>query len=695
MAESKTQLRNRLLVTAGICLAWGGLVAQFHFTRTFGKAEAASRDNLIQYGRKAAPDPRLIYLGIDEASIALEIDPQVIAGSLPLGIMKAGFPYSRDLYAHAADRLFAAGAEVVAIDLLFSNPRDGDDALRAALDQHAGKLIIGAHFAEDVTRTFIPPSDSLIASGRPEADPHVGYVIFWPDLDEVVRRVRYKILGRDYFHQNIAPEVADRVYTSFSGRILERLGFAEKLPFGEQMFRFAEINKSFRRESLYTLFVPDDWRTKYADGAFFKGKIVVIGPHGDRFKDQLLTPFGSVNGAELHLDAVNAFLQNAFFVQPSLAGDLCMTALAVAVAFIFAIPSAQPLWRFLALFFVAAVYLGTAVAIANAGLLLPVLAPVVTLLTSGATSQAYQQVLDQIERARTRRTLERYVSRNVVRELLDEPASYLETLGGVRKPVAVLFSDLRGFTSMTEQGDSHQLVAQLNEYFTEMVKIVFENNGTLDKFIGDAVMAVWGNIKSEGPETDVCRCVNAALQMREAVARLNADWRSRGMTALGVGFGINYGEVIVGNIGSTEKMELTVIGDAVNLASRLEGVTKEYAIDMLLGEEAGRLADPAFHLINIDRVQVKGRSRPVEVFAAIARKDAPIAPATEAFIATHHEALRKYRDRDFAGAAERFARCLELDPASRVATLYIERCASLENDPPPPAWDGVFVMTRK
>ena len=175
-----------------------------------------------------------------------------------------------------------------------------------------------------------------------------------------------------------------------------------------------------------------------------------------------------------------------------------------------------------------------------------------------------------MEKRRTRRTLERYVSKNLVKEILENRDSYYHSMLGSRKPVTVLFSDLIGFTSLTERADPVVLVKQLNEYLSRMVTGVFENDGTLDKFIGDAIMAVWGNVSSRGAVEDAKAAVRTALAMRGELVTLNENWRSRGMTELGFGVGINHGDAVVGNIGSYEpheRLDPTVIGDAVNLAS--------------------------------------------------------------------------------------------------------------------------------
>ena len=154
--------------------------------------------------------------------------------------------------------------------------------------------------------------------------------------------------------------------------------------------------------------------------------------------------------------------------------------------------------------------------------------------------------------------------------------------------------DLRGFTTLAESGDAQALVAQLNEYFDHMVGIVFDNRGTLDKFIGDSVMAQWGGITTQGEKQDAINAVRSAMQMRKGLAELNARWLSQGRLELTFGIGINKGEAIVGNLGSSEKSEISAIGDAVNIASRLEGLTKEYQTDVLIGETVAEQVRDAF-----------------------------------------------------------------------------------------------------
>jgi adenylate cyclase len=353
----------------------------------------------------------------------------------------------------------------------------------------------------------------------------------------------------------------------------------------------------------------------------------------------------------------------------------------------------KPVLRLLALIIGAGLFFLVAVGLYDHGLIIPVFSPMFSLLGAGFLFSAIEQVLDRVEKQRFRSTLERYVSRDIVRELLDNRDSFLNVLGGARKEITLLFSDVRGFTTLTESADAQQLVLQLNEYFNAMVGIVFAEHGTLDKFIGDAVMAHWGGIVTEGKERDACHAVSTGLAMRSALTRLNVGWKQRGMTELQFGIGINHGEAIVGNLGCEAKMEVSAIGDCVNTASRLEGATKEYHLDLLIGASVAELVREKFVLRSVDLLQVKGKTRPIEVFTVLRARNG--ASADEEWLVTYEEGIRLFRGRDFAAAAAKFERAATMRPADWLNDEYVRRSRFYAAEPPDSEWDGVYVMTKK
>jgi adenylate cyclase len=332
----------------------------------------------------------------------------------------------------------------------------------------------------------------------------------------------------------------------------------------------------------------------------------------------------------------------------------------------------------------------------RAGLLLLTVPVLTAFLLSGLFSLGYEYAMERFEKQRTRRTLERYVSKNLVKEILDNPGGFYSSLKGVRIPATILFSDIVGFTSLTENADPEALVAQLNEYLSRMTAAVFENGGTLDKFIGDAVMAVWGNVRSQGKAQDSKCAARAALAMRRELKILNDKWFAQGIAPFAIGIGINQGDVLGGNIGSQEKADPTVIGDSVNLASRLESLTRTYATDILVGPTATEFLRDEFHVRSVARVQVKGKTEPVEIATLIgARDDQTLDPELLLRLRTYEEGFQKFRKRDFRAAKICFSQFLEFYPTDHLAQMYLERCLEYEETPPDEAWNAVEVFRKK
>jgi adenylate cyclase len=228
-----------------------------------------------------------------------------------------------------------------------------------------------------------------------------------------------------------------------------------------------------------------------------------------------------------------------------------------------------------------------------------------------------------------------------------------------------------------------------------MVDDIFSKRGSVDKFIGDAILAVWGHVKSEGPAQDVLLAIEAALLMNESLRRLNAEWQDRGLRAFEMGCGINFGEVIFGNIGSSRKMEPTVIGDAVNVTSRLEGLTKDYGRPILLGEAAADLAGDTFRFQYVDRVTLKGKTKPLRVYSIVSRRGAALDPKTEAYLEAYDRAQASYSAGDVKEALVLFENGLLHSPDDSLLRLYIERCTTFLERPSPTEWTGIHVAEHK
>jgi adenylate cyclase len=697
--------RYRLLVLASICVFWTGLIFLGYFfpmtpfLSAPWRGEQGFEDLLRREGRKTATRNDFVFLGLDQSTLQMPpLAPDEVANNRAFQLMtERPFPWSREIYALLLDRLFGAGARLVMFDMMFDQQKEGDEAFHAALDRYRDKVVLAANFdmASPVAQA-VTPNDALIPPPQLQDD-RVGFANFWADpIDGRVRAVAYRVTNRQL--AGLPPHPSQEVYQSLSARALTEIGHANDVPqgFDAHMLRFSAVN-AYEPRPLYEVFDPKFWRFNYADGAFFKDKIVIVGASAQIFHDVVDTPMSPATlGPALHLQAMAAALDHEFLRPVPSKVRLALVAAAGLVAWSLVAFFRRPLLCVGALVLLTVTYLGTARFLYDkTGLLLLTVPVLSALVLSGSFSLGFEYFLERLEKLRTRRTLERYVSKNLVAEILENPDSYYSSLRGVRVPVTILFSDLIGFTTLAEKADPEALVAQLNEYLSRMTSEIFSNGGTLDKFIGDAIMAVWGNVRSLGTAQDAKSCARAALGMRRALNDLNQTWREQGRMGLGMGIGVNHGEVIVGNIGSQDRMDPTVIGDAVNLASRLEGLTRVYGVDLLVGASVAELVRDEVYLRSVARVQVKGKTKPVDVFTFIAARGEETDPEFLKWLETYEEALEKFRARDFTDAKILFSRFLEFYPDDLLAKMYLQRALEYEQAPPDEAWEAIEVFQKK
>ena len=295
---------------------------------------------------------------------------------------------------------------------------------------------------------------------------------------------------------------------------------------------------------------------------------------------------------------------------------------------------------------------------------------------------------DVTEEKRVRSTMSRYMSKEVADQLLS--AGELE-LGGKEQKLTVMFTDIRGFTSIAEALGPRETISLLNEYFTEMVDVIFKNDGILDKYIGDGIMALFGAPFVGTNDAD--NALAAADEMMGRLAELNDRRLGAGQAALDIGIGFSTGPTVIGNIGSIRRMEYTVVGDTVNLASRLEGVTKQYGAKIILSEMTVRdLRRPAT-LRELDLIRVKGKDRPVAVYESLGYRAHE--PGLATLLQLHAAGVEAYRAWDWATARRAFDQALELCPTDGPAAVYRQRCDLLGASPPAAGWDGVWNLTEK
>jgi adenylate cyclase len=265
------------------------------------------------------------------------------------------------------------------------------------------------------------------------------------------------------------------------------------------------------------------------------------------------------------------------------------------------------------------------------------------------------------------------------------------SMEGESRDLSVLFTDVRGFTTISEGLDPQTLSKLMNEFLTPLTRIIYKHRGTIDKYMGDAIMAFWG-APLDDPD-HAAHAVEAALEMQRTLAELQPEFKARGWPPIKIGVGINSGRMSVGNMGSEIRLAYTVMGDAVNLASRLEGITKEYGADIIVGEAVCRAA-PGFHYLELDRVRVKGKDAPVAIFEPLGRQgDVDRAVLDQA--ALFQKAIKLFRSEDWDLAELQLLNLQKLAPHRKLFQLYLERISHYRVEPPPANWDGVYVFQTK
>lgn len=301
----------------------------------------------------------------------------------------------------------------------------------------------------------------------------------------------------------------------------------------------------------------------------------------------------------------------------------------------------------------------------------------------------YKYLTEERKKKHLRSTFSKYVSPAIVDEILKDPENI--ELGGKKQRMSVFFSDVRGFTTISEKLDPQVLSDVLNKYLTPMTQIVFANKGTLDKYMGDALMAFFGApIAFDDHAKYACRC---ALQSIDKLHEIRKEFKAQGLPDIDIGIGINTSEMSVGNMGSDIVRNYTVMGDAVNLGSRLEGINKEYGTRIVISEFTYADIKGDFTVRPLDLVRVKGKNKPVKIFELISEGNSD--SKTEEKIKIFTEAFSEYQNKNFQKALTFFQQCLQLDPEDSPSQIYIERCTNYLKEAPGQDWDGVYVMKTK
>ncbi|MBN2372710.1 adenylate/guanylate cyclase domain-containing protein [bacterium] len=457
-------------------------------------------------------------------------------------------------------------------------------------------------------------------------------------------------------------------------------------------------------EGTYPYYSVADILDGSAPPGTFRDKIVLIGVTSVGIYDMRFTPFGVTAGVEVHAQAIDNILNRDFIIRPDWFAIFDIVIIILLGVFLgLLLPRMRHLFTIFLCLAVAGVYIILNQKIfENYGLWLNMVYPVLQTGFVFAAVTVYRFATEEKEKKKIKATFSHYLAPDIVNELVKNPD--LLRLGGEKKVLTCLFSDIRDFTTISEGIKPEELVGLLNEYTTAMTDIIMKYNGLLDKYIGDAIMAVFC---TPIEETDhPARACFAAIDMCKNLEGLQREWQAKGFPKIRIGVGINTGEMVAGNMGSMQRFNYTVLGDNVNLASRLEGANKEYGTQIIISQYTYEKAKGIVLARELDSVRVKGRNEPVVVYELLARtgpKDFSEGKTghdqdgrnIKTLICLFEEALFLYKKREWKEAESAFQRVLEFCPHDGPSMVYVKRCQQLACSPPPLDWDGVFTMKEK
>ena len=670
------------------------------------------------------------------------------------------WPWPRTVMADLLNRVTAAGAAVVAFDILFSEPdRTSPDELvkqmtpeeAAALEPLiAGKPGHDQIFAQTIANSPTVLAEALSARESPPPPQKAGFSIVgddpknfvptfaganvnlpalddaakglgsinWiPDRDQVVRRIPLIYRVGDQYVPTLTTE-ALRVLQGAGSYVLKGSNASGETAFGQQTglnhIRVGQIEIPTDADGgIWLHFRPHDQRSYVpawkvlagqVDPSELDSRIVLIGTSAPGLIDLRATPLdAAIPGVEVHAQAIEQILfgiqTGASLSRPdyALAVELSlMLVLGLGLSTIIARVGAMTS-GLLGVGVVAALLVGGWLAYDRAGLLFDPTFPALTLFILVITATVYVYRRTEKQRGEMRRAFGYYVAPAVVNEIVAHPEK-LE-LGGVVRELTLLFCDVRNFTSISERMTAHQLTTFINDLLTPLSDIILTNRGTIDKYMGDAIMAFW-NAPLDDSDHAAHAC-QSAMAMIARMKTLNDEWRAKAeaegkpYSDVNIGIGINSGDCCVGNLGSVQRFDYSAIGDDVNVASRLEGMSKVYGVPIVIGESSAHRI-PGLKTIELDVMRVKGKTQPARIYTPFDALGAA-EDAWERLPSHHVEMLEAYRGRNWDAAEAAIELCEKagVDRLKHLYSVYRGRIAEWREAPPPPDWDGTFTATSK
>ena len=550
----------------------------------------------------------------------------------------------------------------------------------------------GAHYSTFIHAYAAQPNLPALS----EAAENCGYFNTFPDTDGVIRWSPLVIKFRDNYYSSLAlsllVQYLDRpmVVLNVADYGVESIMLDKFIiptdETGSLLVNYLGPPQTFPHYSISDILdgrIPSDK---------IKGKMVLVGATATGIYDMRNTPFSAIYpGVEIHATVIDNILRQNFLIHSGWTKFIDVLLLIFSGLLVgFLLPKFRAIAGMaLVIIVIASFIIFNTFIFTKYNVWLNMIYTLLTIIVIYLGITIYRYVTEEREKKKIKGAFQYYLTPSVVNEILRDPSKL--KLGGDKKRLSVMFSDIRGFTSISEKLSPENLVQLLNEYLTAMTNIVFKHDGLLDKYIGDAIMAVFG-APLEQPD-HAQRACHTAVEMIEELKRLQEKWAAEGWPEINIGIGVNTGDMVVGNMGSEMRFDYTVMGDSVNLASRLEGTNKEYGTRMIISEFTHAVVNDEFVCRELDAVRVKGKRLPVRIYELLGEKKDDAKWRT--FIETFEHGLALYRAEKWDEAIHEFRRVLELKPDDYPAKLYIERCETLKKNPPEGEWDGVFTMTKK
>jgi adenylate cyclase len=714
-AQLLSSRRGKILLGALIGgLAWA-LVLLLYYGNLLESYELKTYDQLCRMKALGSFAPEEVVLVV--------VDQDSVEAAQREGI---NWPWPRQMYAPILQFCTSSGARTVAFDILFTEPSSygvEDDRLLAAALKENGCAILPLFLSSQkyphpswekslLERVFIPLRDrsgqgsfSYLSSLLPveilAGSAHgLGNVAIFPDPDGIYRRVPVVFL----YQEGWVPSLGLSAFQDRLGKepaVLEKNSLRLKtisLPLDRQknfLLHYYSHERDFRRFSAFNVIQSalalQEGRKPLYSPESFRNKIVFVGFTAPGLFDLKPTPIGSVTpGMAVHATFLANLLHRDFRVRLSQVTALPL-ALIFAAGMGITVMLVPHLWQLallalahgagvillVILFFWNNVWLDGIMLFSSLGL-------------SFAMSTAFSYATEGRQRRQIKQAFSHYMSDLLIQDLLRHPEKL--RLGGEKRVLTVFFSDLAGFTSLSERLTPEEVVTLLNRYLTAMTDIILAGGGLIDKYEGDAIMAFWG---APLPQEDhAARACLAALDNQSRLTSLREEFTRTGLPPVYARIGINTGEMIIGNMGSSQRFDFTVIGDSVNLASRLEGAGKEYGVSILISEETYRRAREEVEVRELDLLQVKGKELPVRIYELLARRG-DLDEKREELRRIFTQSLTLYRRGHWAEAFASFQKALRLAPEDGPSRVFARRCQYFRENPPAAGWDGVYRLASK